>query len=386
MNPISRISASPAVQSALQTLSQLVEPTLELTIAIQQIAAPTFAEGKRAAFVQQQFTAVGLDSVFQDELGNVYGRYASAAANEPAVVISAHTDTVFPAETDLTVRRDGRLIYGPGIGDNSLGVGGIIMVAKLLVETRFALPADVWFVANVAEEGLGDLKGMRAVVDRFGGEPTYLVVEGGLFGQISQQGIGARRFKLTVETPGGHSWGNFGARSAIHELARIIVDISQLMTPQSPKTTYNVGVIEGGNSINSIAQSASALLDLRSESPELLEGLVTAVRKIVARAHSLNDVTVKMELIGDRPAGSLASESPLGRWAQAALQEVGHFTPRFIASSTDANIPLSKGYTAVCIGLADSYNTHRLDEYVDPQNLPRGLAQLLLLTLAAAKY
>lgn len=386
MNQISRISASPTVQSALKTFTNQVEPTLELAIAIQQIPAPTFAEAARAAFIQQQFSAVGLDSVFQDEMGNVYGRYPSATATEPAVIVSAHSDTVFPADTDLTVRRDGRLVYGPGIGDNSLGVAGLLILAKTLREFAFVLPADIWFVANVAEEGLGDLKGMRAVVDRFGADPTYLVVEGGLFGQISQQGIGARRFKLTVETPGGHSWGNFGSRSAIHELARIIVDITQLTTPQAPKTTYNVGVIEGGTSINSIAQSASALLDLRSESPELLEGLVTAVRKIVARAHSLHDVTVKMELIGDRPAGSLASESPLGRWAQAALQEVGHFTPRFIASSTDANIPLSKGFTAVCIGLADSYNTHRLDEYVDPQNLPRGLAQLLLLTLAAAKY
>ncbi len=362
------------------------EQVIDLAVAVQQIPAPTFAEAARAAFIARQFTAVPLQDVAQDKLHNVYGRLPASNPTHPPVILSAHSDTVFPLETDLTVRRDGRLVYGPGIADNSTGVAGIITLARVLAEANLGLPADLWFVANVGEEGLGDLRGMRAVVDRFGGEAIYLVVEGGLFGQISHQGIGVRRFKLTVQTPGGHSWGNFGARSAIHELARIIVAIDRLAVPKMPKTTYTVGVIEGGTSINSIAQSASGLLDLRSESPVELEGLVTAVSQIIEQANRRKDVQVSMELIGNRPAGQLAADAPLVQWAQAALQAVGHAHPRLIASSTDANVPLSEGYTAVCIGLAESHNAHRLDEYLDPQHLPNGLGQLLLLTLSATGY
>jgi di/tripeptidase len=159
-----------------------------------------------------------------------------------------------------------------------------------------------------------------------------------------------------------------------------------LTVPKAPKTTYNVGVIEGGTSINSIAQSASGLLDLRSESPAELEGLVTAVSQIISQANKRKDVQVEMELIGNRPAGELPADTPLVQWAEDALQAVGCPHPRLIASSTDANIPLSEGYTAVCIGLAESHHAHRLDEYLDPHHLPDGLGQLLLLTLKVAGY
>jgi acetylornithine deacetylase/succinyl-diaminopimelate desuccinylase-like protein len=249
MTSISHIATLPTVQAALKAFEENLAQIVELAIAIQQIPAPTFAEATRANFIQQQFTAVGLQDVFQDELCNVYGRYPSTNPTHPPIIISAHNDTVFPADTDLTIRREGGLVYGPGIADNSTGVAGIITLAQTLRDFAFVLSADIWFVANVGEEGLGDLRGMRAVVARFGGEATYLIVEGGLFGQISHRGIGVKRFKVTAETPGGHSWGNFGARNAIHELARIVVGIDRLAVPKTPKTTYNVGVIEGGTSV-----------------------------------------------------------------------------------------------------------------------------------------
>jgi len=362
------------------------EQVVDLVVAIQQIPAPTFAEAARAAFIQEQLTAVGLQDVAQDKLHNVYGRLPAVNPANPPVVVSAHSDTVFPLETDLTIRRDGRFVYGPGIADNSTGVAGIITLAKVLHQAALDLPADLWFVANVGEEGLGDLCGMRAVVERFGTGVTYIVVEGGLFGQISHRGIGVRRFKLEAQTPGGHSWGNFGVRSAVHELARIIVAIDRLTVPKTPKTTFNVGVIEGGTSINSIAQSATGLLDLRSESPAALEELVTAVSHIITQANKRKDVQVEMEQIGNRPAGELPADTPLVRWAEEALRTVGCQNPRLIASSTDANIPLSEGATAVCIGLAESHHAHRLDEYLDPRHLPEGLGQLLLLTLKTAGY
>lgn len=384
MHHISHIKKQAAVQAVMDAIQSDFENTVELAIRVQQIPAPTFAEAERAAFIEAQFKQAGLADVTQDELNNVYGRLPAASPQHPPVIISAHSDTVFPASTDLTVRRDQQFIHGPGISDNSTGVAGIITLAKHLVDAAFDLPADIWFVSNVGEEGLGDLCGMRAVVSRFGSTATYIVVEGGLYGQISHQAIGVKRYQITVETPGGHSWGSFGNKSAIHELGRIIVAIAEIVVPQEPKTTYNVGVINGGTSINTIAQSASLLLDCRSKDPEALASLVTAVTGIVDEADRQKDVSVTMEIIGNRPAGAISREAPLVGTAAAALQAVGCRAPRFIASSTDANIPLSQGLNAVCIGLAESSNAHRLDEYLDPKNLTNGLHQLLLLALAMA--
>ena len=388
-NHVEQLAQRPSVRAALQSFHQKLDQIVDLAIAVQQIAAPTFAEGKRAAFVQSRFVAIGLADIFQDELGNVYGRLPSQNPQRPPVILSAHTDTVFPAHTDLTIRREPPLIYGPGLGDNSTGVAGILWLAQTLPEFSLPLTADCWFVANVGEEGLGDLRGMRAVVDHFGPEPTYIVVEGGLFGQISHQAIGVRRFRIQVNAPGGHSWGSFGNASAIHELGRLITALSDMAVPTEPKTTFNVGVIEGGTTINSIAQKAHLLLDLRSADEGELAKLVQVVEKIVNRANGerngrADGVTVTMELIGNRPAGHIRREVPLVQWAEAALRLVGCEDVNYIAGSTDANIPLSRGLTAVCIGLTQSGNAHRLDEYMNPAYLPAGLGQLLLLTCAAA--
>ncbi len=281
MNSIEAIANHSSVQSIIRAIDANVPTLLAQIIAIQQIPAPTFNEAKRAAFIQERFLQVGLVDVCQDEIHNVYGRFPAHTPTIPPVIVSAHSDTVFPAETDLTVKQDGRFIHGPGIGDNSTGVGGIIFLAELLRKFEMHLSADVWFVSNVCEEGLGDLNGMRAVVKRFGAQATYLVVEGGLYGQISHQAIGVRRYRIQVNAPGGHSWGSFGNTSAIHVLGHLISKLDQMEVPEHPKTTYNVGVIEGGTSINSIAQSAQMLLDLRSEEPDALAQLVHTVEDLV---------------------------------------------------------------------------------------------------------
>ncbi|MEZ4589671.1 MAG: M20/M25/M40 family metallo-hydrolase [Chloroflexota bacterium] len=385
MIPIETVAQNGRVQAALAQFSDQVADIVAQAVAIQQIPAPTFAEADRAAYLEQRFAQLGLQDVSQDELHNVYGRFPGSQPQTHApVVISAHSDTVFPAETDLTVRQEGRLTYGPGIGDNSTGVAGLIALVEALGRCEIRPFADIWFVANVGEEGLGDLRGMRAVVARFGGEPTYLVVEGGLYGQISHQAIGVRRYEVRFHTAGGHSWGNFGQRSAIHELGKFIAAIDRFKVPARPKTTYNVGVIEGGTSINSIAQSAKLLLDLRSESPDHLAILVAEVEALVAQWRSQSNVLVELTQIGSRPAGQLARNAPLVRQSVAALHQVGCQKINYIASSTDANIPLSLGYTAVCIGLTESGNAHRLDEYMDSTHLPAGMGQLLLLALSAA--
>lgn len=393
MNRPEEIARHPQVQAALAAFQEQVDQAVARAIAVQQIPSPTFAEAARADFVQTQFVALGLQDVHQDELGNVYGRYPRRQVRQtnPPVIISAHMDTVFAADTDLTIRRDGRFIYGPGLGDNATGVAGLLLLAEALQAHDLQPPADIWFVANVGEEGLGNLCGMRAVVERFGRHARYIVVEGGLYGQISHQAIGVRRFRIEVIAPGGHSWGSFGVPSAIHRLGRLIAAIDGLSVPQQPKTTYNVGVIQGGTSINTIAQSAHLLLDLRSEEPGSLADLEARVAHLVAQANEsgggqANAVTTTMTLIGDRPAGQISRQTPLVAWAEAALHVTGCRPVTYMSGSTDANIPLSQGFTAVCIGLTKSGNAHRLDEYIDPTFLPQGLSQLLLLALAAADF
>jgi len=388
MNHIEQIAQDARVRAAMTQFHTRQAENIALIRAIQQIPAPTFAEANRAAFVAGQMTTCGLVDVRQDELHNVYGRFPGRRHRFP-LVVSAHLDTVFPIETDLTTRRDGRILSGPGIGDNSTGVAGLLLLAQSLIEQRLELTHDVWFVANVGEEGLGDLRGMRAVVEHFGRAASYVVVEGGLFGQVSHQAIGVRRFRLEVKGPGGHSWGSFGATSAIHVLGHLISAIDGLTVPQTPRTTFNVGVIEGGTSVNTIAQSAALLLDLRSEEPGVLQQLVDSVADLVRQTNQQRrdqEIAVTMVPIGNRPAGMIARSTPLVKTAVAALHYVGCPNVTYMMGSTDANIPLSQGMTAVCLGLTESGNAHRLDEYIDVTRLPDGLSQLLLLTLATAGF
>jgi acetylornithine deacetylase/succinyl-diaminopimelate desuccinylase-like protein len=390
MNTITEIAQQPAVREALAGFHDRLDEVLEQIIAIQSIPAPTFDEGRRARYMESRFRSLGLVDVSRDRLNNVYARSPGEETTHPPLVISAHLDTVFPLESDLTTRRDGMLLYGPGIGDNSTGLAGLLLVAGALADHRLTHAADIYLVADVGEEGLGDLRGMRSVVERFGDAATYIVVEGGLYGQLTHQAVGVRRYRIDVTAPGGHSWGGFGAASAIHVLGHLIVAFDGLDVPTSPKTTYNVGIIEGGISVNSIASSARLWLDLRSEEPEALNRLVDQVKAIVQRSNRRHEkdgdsVQIAMTCVGNRPAGSIDRYTPIIAYADAALREVGCEEPHYIFSSTDANIPLSLGYQAVCLGLTHSGNSHRPDEYIEVTQLPAGLGQLLLVTLAAAR-
>lgn len=377
---LDQIFANPSVQAALAHLRADPGRIIAKAIAIQQIAAPTFAEAERARYVESQFRALGLEDVNRDSLDNVYGLIAGRN-QAPPLIVTAHTDTVFPAGTNLAIRQEGQRVYGPGIADNSLGVAGLLALAQLLGDFGLAPAGDIWLVANVGEEGLGDLRGMRAVVAHFG-PANYVVVEGGMYGRLCHQAIGVRRYRLTVQTPGGHSWAAFGTPSAIHHLGRLIAAIDGLSVPNAPKTTYNVGLIEGGTSVNSIAHSASLLLDLRSEQPAALEQLVAEVEKIVHQSQQPPLIRIEQDVIGNRPAGQIPRQSPIVSLATEALNLVGCQTIEYVAASTDANIPLSLGYPAVCLGLTRSGHSHRPDEYLESQFVPAGMGQLLLLTLA----
>ncbi len=372
----------PAVRAALADLADY-RPALAVAIEIQQVPAPTFAERPRSVLVCQRMQALGLRDVEIDELGNVYGR-RPGNPDQPALLVSAHLDTVFPADTDLSLRYEGDRVYGPGIGDNSVGVAGLLRLAEVYQRYDLPVSGDLWFVANVGEEGLGDLRGMRAAVNRLrpylGG---VIVIEGCDFGSLHHQAIGVRRFRIEASGPGGHSWGNFGTPSAIHVLVRLAARLTELNVPLLPRTTFNIGVISGGTSVNTIAQHASMLLDLRSVSSTALADLVREVYRLVEEtALEQPEVHVQLTTVGDRPSGSIPREHPLVQAAVAAYQMVGA-SISFQQSSTDANIPLSMGIPAVCVGLTDGGNAHRTDEYILPANLSRGMQALLLLSLAA---
>lgn len=392
MGRIERIANCSQVQEALTSFSTRKDEIVDWIIEIQQIPAPTFSEIARAKFIESRFIQLGLSDVNQDGLHNVYGRIPGAQPNaHKPVVVSAHSDTVFPAGTDLRVRWDNDRLHGPGVGDNSTGVAGLLATVDALRRYELQPNADLWFVSNVGEEGMGDLCGMREVVNKFGRQAIYIVVEGGLFGQIAHEAVGVRRFRIDVETAGGHSWGSFGNASAIHELSYLIAAIARLNVPTKPKTTYNVGVVEGGTSVNTIASSATMLLDLRSESSDELDRLVNLVADIVRRAQKRafrrdNTVKFSIEPVGHRPAGRIPRNTPLISWAEEALRYSGSSTVLYVSGSTDANIPLSLGVPSVCVGLTESANSHRLDEYIETGNLPSGLQQLLLLVLAAGDY
>ena len=279
-----------------------IDRLLELAIQIQQVPAPTFHEQGRAAFVQEAFRREGLLDVTTDELGDVYARLPGNGAAAP-LIVSAHLDTVFPADTALTCSRDGDRLYGPGIGDNSLGVAALFGLVWALREQNATLPGDIWLVANVGEEGLGNLRGMLSVVDRFGARVTgYLVIEGTALAHIYHRAIAVQRYRITVRTAGGHSWSDYGQPSAIHELARIVTQMTSVPLPASPRSSLNVGLISGGTGVNVLAPEARLELDIRSESPEALDGLFRRVKDIVEAADR-EGVSSTLELIGKRPAG-----------------------------------------------------------------------------------
>lgn len=364
-------------------LEELAAWSVEQAIAIQQIPAPTFAEKERAAHVAGEFHKLGLTQIETDDLCNVYGRLPGRRSSAPAVMLSAHTDTVFPEATDLSIRRDGDLIFGAGLGDNSIGVAGLLALISALRLTAATPETDLWFVATSREEGLGDCGGMRAAFTRL--KPlvgSVINVEGLAFGHIYHAGIAVRRLKITAHTPGGHSWLHFGRPSAIHAIVQLGAQIVAMQPPQTPRTTFNIGLIEGGRSINSIATEASLWLDLRSEQSGALATIEQRVRQWV-KALSSDDVRFSVAVVGDRPAGSVATSHPLVVRAQEVLSQVG-VRATLETGSTDGNIPLSEGCPAVTVGITRGGNAHRLDEYVEVSPVASGLRQLILLTLATA--
>lgn len=378
-----RLPLEPKLLERIKTHCQSqLEKLVSETIAVCQIPAPSLLEQDRAAYVLDRLKPFCAD-VYSDEVGNVIG-YIPGQPHKPTLMLAAHMDTVFPIETDVTVRREGDQLFAPGVRDNSTAVAALIVLAESLQQFTEQDIGDLYLVGTVGEEGLGDLKGMRAAYEQLKDKVDYCIAVDGGFGGIVNAGIASRRFNVTCTAGGGHSWGNFGVPSAIHALGHMIAGIDEIQVPKNPRTSYNVGVIEGGNSVNSIAGRASMLIDMRSVENQSLHVLEKQVRTIIKDVSHRHDVNAEIEVVGDRPGGSLSQTHHLVVSAEKVLSYLG-MSPRFNASSTDANIPLSQGTPAICIGVTTGHNTHRLDESLDIPPLSRGLEQLMLLVFILEK-
>ncbi len=368
-----------------QWLPDIAQWVIQQALAIHRIPAPTFYEEQRGIYIMEQFKALGLVEVEMDALYNVYGLLPGNNRSLPGLMISAHTDTVFPQDTDLKVTVKDDLIYGAGLGDNSIGVAGMMGLIAAFQRQNWTAECDLWFVATTREEGLGDLGGMRAAFEKLKSRIASVInLEGLAFGHIYHAGIAVRRLHIKASAPGGHSWLHFGRPSAIHGIVELGARITSIHPPQNARTTYNIGMIEGGQSINSIATSASLWLDLRSEEPTALQLLERQVRSEI-EAINKSELTMAIEVVGDRPAGNISTSHPLVLGAMAALAQVG-VRGSLETGSTDANVPLAAGYPAVTIGITRGGNAHRLDEYIETKPIEAGMRQLTLLALAAASY
>jgi len=350
----------------------ITDKLLDLTIQIQQIPAPTFHEEARGKFVHDLFQKENLKDVSIDDVGNVYARMPGKNKKVKPLIVSAHLDTVFPNSINLQSREEAGKVIAPGIGDNSLGVAALFGVAWSFHHRKIELEHDVWLVANVGEEGLGDLCGMRAVVDRFKDDVIgYLVLEGLALGHIYHRAIGVKRYRIHAHTIGGHSWSDYGQPSAVHELASLITKLTSLKLPREPRTTINIGTISGGTGINVLASDATCELDLRSESPATLEKIVAQAEELI---HSANRDGVKIttEVIGQRPAGEIPANHFFVQTAIDCMKQQG-LEAVLIAGSTDANIPLSKGIPAVVMGITTGGSAHTTHEYIKTEPIAKGI-------------
>jgi len=352
----------------------LVNHVLDLAVKIQQIPAPTFQERARAEFVRELLAGERLKDVAMDDVWNVYARLPGRRKDNP-LVVSAHLDTVSLADHPHPPRRRAGRLYGPGIGDNSLGVAALFGLVWLLRQRQVEPAADLWLVANTGEEGLGNLRGMKEVVRRFGPDPrAYLVIEGTALGQVYHRAVGVRRYRVRLSTAGGHSWSDYGKPSAVHALADLVSQITALPLPSNPRTTLNVGLISGGSGVNVVASEAQLELDVRSETPEGLHEIICRVEEKL-RAAAKSDVGVDVEVTGERPAGTIPVDHPLMRLAGECISAQG-IEPTFTSGSTDANVPLSLGLPALVLGITTGGGAHTSHEYVDIEPIQQGMQQL----------
>lgn len=364
----------PTVKSALALIERENAWTLDQQVALCEIPAPPFQETARGEYFRAQLVSLGLEHVRADREGNVIGELRGSSPG-PTVILSGHLDTVFPEGTDVTVTREGTRLIGPGIGDDCRGLAATLAVTRALKLSEVPFAGRLLVVGTVGEEGPGNLRGVRALfTSPLKDSVDFFISVDGTGIAITNGAVGSARYRFTVKGPGGHSYGAFGLVNPIHAVGRAIAAIGDMQVPTEPRTTFSVGLIDGGTSVNTISASASFDLDMRSESMATLSEVDATVQKLVAKAvadeqarwpNSRGALTLEIDTIGIRPAGSTPDSARIVRMALAAADSLDVYAP-LNASSTDANFPISLGIPAVTVdGGGVGRASHSLEESYD---------------------
>jgi len=387
---LSRLTDNARVRTALDWFTPNISWINDQQARLTEIPAPPFREAQRAGAVKELLAEAGL-AVNTDKTGNVIAELPGANEKE-IVIVAAHLDTVFPAGTDVRVRREGSRMTAPGISDNGAGIAALLALARAVQFARVKPQRTILFAGDLGEEGEGNLRGMRALVDAYRSKlKAVVVLDGSATDHVTTKALASRRLEALITGPGGHSWSDFGMPNPINALVRGSVRFINTKVPPNPRTTFNIGQIEGGTSVNSVPYEARLKVDIRSESEEELTRLDSALRESIAagvrdemdsaRDRSKGKLEWKVELLGSRPGGELAPDSPLLAALRAADEMVGNQS-RIERSSTDANIPLSLGIDAISIGAGGSGGgAHSLQEWYDSAGREAGLKRALLTVL-----
>ena len=387
-----KLMADPAIKAAVEAIRAAEPQTIEDQVRLCEIEAPPFKEAKRAEAYARMFREAGLQNVRIDKEGNVLGDRPGAQPR-PRLVFSAHLDTVFPEGTDVKVKREGTLLRGPGIGDDCRGLAVLLAVVRTMNQAKLQTPGTITFVGTVGEEGLGDLRGVKYLFNEgLKGEIDRFVSIDGTGLGITHIAVGSLRYRITFKGPGGHSYGAFGLSNPLHALGRAVEKISQFEVPSDPKTTFNVGRVGGGTSVNAIPFEAWFEMDMRSASPSALQAIDARFHRAVDESVKEEDarwkknvLTVDKALVGNRPAGQTPANAPIVQAAVSVTRALG-FPVTLDEGSTDSNIPMNLGIPAVTVdGGGRGREAHALGESFDSTNSWQGSQRALLLAIALAQ-
>jgi len=387
-----RLLQDSTLKSALEAVKAAEPRTIEDQIRLCEVEAPPFKETRRGVLFAQMLQEIGLANVRTDMEGNVLGELAGSQPR-PHLVFAAHLDTVFPEGTEVRVKREGTLLRGPGIGDDCRGLAVVLAVARQMVQGGLKTPGTITFVGNVGEEGLGDLRGVKHLFNEGlkGRVDRFVSIDGTGLG-ITNVAVGSLRYRVTFKGPGGHSFGAFGMSNPVHALGRAVEKISNFEVPRDPKTTFNVGRIGGGTSVNSIAFESWMEVDMRSSDAMSLQALDVKFNRAVDEAVREEDarwgkhvLTVDKALVGNRPAGQTRSDAPIVQAAVSVTRALG-LSVSLDEGSTDANYPMSLGIPAITIdGGGRGTDAHALSETFDTTDSWKGTQRALLLAIALAQ-
>ena len=390
---IRQLATTPEVEQGLRFFETNAGAITGEHIRICSIPATPFAEHERAEYLADRFRQLGLDEVTIDEEGNCIALHRGSSSS-PLIVVSAHLDTVFENGTDFTVRREGERLLAPGIADDGCGLVALIAIVQALRAAKIQTEGSILFVGTVGEEGEGNLRGVRHLLTRGAWSrqkiEAFLSFDGPGIDRITNRALGSRRYRVEFTGPGGHSWGDFGIPNPVHAIGRAISRLAAYPAPKDPRTTFNVGSIEGGTSVNTIPARAAMEVDLRSAGDGELKRLDAFFRRAMKEAadeenatRRAGDVPLKLQvdLIGERPSGETPANSPLVKLAIESTRLLG-VEPRLDQSSTDSNLPISLGIPAITLGAGGtSGSSHTLAEWYDPRDRDKGLKRGLLVIL-----